>query len=83
MKPRPSAAALILALVSSAHTEPTKGNCNPWVGTAQVWTTYDYADGKIKPMTLRECGKLSKAEESPAIPRRAEFSVLRREYLLY
>lgn len=46
----------LLVLASPALAEPSKGPCNPWAGTAQVWTVYDQQSGKIKPMTLRECG---------------------------
>ncbi|UPT73338.1 MAG: hypothetical protein M0D55_15890 [Elusimicrobiota bacterium] len=51
---KPLALAVLLALPASA--EPSKGNCNPWAGSAQVWTHYDEQSGTIKPQTLRQCG---------------------------
>lgn len=67
------AAALVLASVAGARAEPQKGPCNPWAGTAQVWTVYDQQSGKIKPMTVRECGGIPKGALSYAKRCMAQF----------
>lgn len=66
MKALSLAAALALFAPVFSNAEPSKTPCNPWAGTAQVWTTYDYADGKIKPMTVRECGGIPRGALSYA-----------------
>ncbi|MBI3549501.1 MAG: hypothetical protein HY078_10725 [Elusimicrobia bacterium] len=48
--------ALLAALALPASAEPSRGPCVPWMGTARTWTTYDFETGRIRPMTLRDCG---------------------------
>ena len=61
---RPLLAAVFLA--APLRAEPSKRPCNPWAGTAQVWTHYDEQSGTIKPMSLRECGGIPKGALSYA-----------------
>lgn len=64
MKPLLLLAAALAAL--PVRAEPRKSPCNPWAGSATVWTHYDEQTGKIRPMTLRECGGAPKGALSYA-----------------
>lgn len=64
MKPLLPLLAVLAAL--PARAEPRKNVCNPWTGSAQVWTHYDEQSNTIKPMTLRQCGGAPKGALSYA-----------------